>query len=236
MDCCSRVNRAWPESFNECVNSFRTENEMNIYDEKGNLLISVLDTKKYDNVFAAANKTKNTCGYLFASLIPVRTDRGHILQDLFLPVTMNKISTGDPSKSLASRVISCAISIITDLATLPARALTLLPRMYYNSHQQTAPLKDLLGIENLERVIVEQIETTPKTSTEPSLIGGTIEVSYNETKMQRWAVNLVDTTWYPEAGKYSYVVFKGKAEDSHGDHLSSSSWTSYCEKPGMVKV
>lgn len=199
--------------------------------KKGNLLISVLDNKKYDNLFAAANKTKNTCGYLFASLIPVRTDRGHILQDLFLPVTMNKISTGDPSKSLASRVISCAISIFTDLATLLIRAITLLPRMYYNSQQQPAPLKDLLGIENLERVIVEQIQTI-----ETTRIEGVTEEKYNVTKMQRWAVNLVDTTWYPQAGKYSYVDFRGQAEDSYGDHLNSSSWTSYSEKPGMVKV
>lgn len=70
---------------------------------------------------------KNMAGFWKQTVLPIRTDRA---SDFFFPTLMNMVIK---TKSLSENFFAVLGAIIWDLATLPIRFVTFLPRIAYNA-------------------------------------------------------------------------------------------------------
>ncbi len=98
------------------------------------------------------NRTNLSC-FFKASVVPLRTDWEHLSRDLFLPCLMNGILK---TKNVSS-VCFVLLAIVWDIATLPIRLQTLLPRMLYNfrSKAHVHPLMTYLQRKGIDQFFRE---------------------------------------------------------------------------------
>ncbi len=94
---------------------------------------------------------KNMAGFWKQTVLPIRTDRA---SDLFFPTLMNAVIK---AKNLSKNFFVVLAAIIWDLATLPIRLVTFLPRMVCNAMAtpEEHPLIAYLKGKGLEAVNVE---------------------------------------------------------------------------------
>lgn len=73
----------------------------------------------------------NIWGRLSSQFVPVRTDKQHLVKDLFVPAwSQNAIKINSAGLKIFARIAE----LFLDLFTLPFRALTVIPRAIYNHY------------------------------------------------------------------------------------------------------
>lgn len=92
--------------------------------------ITLADKKEFDKVNRLCTDQSNVAGSLKSYIMPIRTDRQSWAKDLFLPSFVNSALKVEDT---TARVFSSIFAIILDIATLPLRVITLIPRAIYNA-------------------------------------------------------------------------------------------------------
>ncbi len=127
--------------------------EYKIFNIRNNILEFQWDNElDFSQAKGLCENRKNMAGFWKQSVLPIRTDR---VSDLFFPALMNMVLK---TERLSRDLFSIIAAIVWDLATLPIRFITFLPRVAYNAMatQEEHPLIPYLR-ENLIDKDAEQV-------------------------------------------------------------------------------
>jgi hypothetical protein len=95
----------------------------------------------FDNFIRDKCRSRDDWGICKSTLIPVRTNFKDFYKDLFFPTVVNRALTID---GLVKKSFAILLSLALDLYTLPARAITVIPRALYNAFRKNHPLYEFL--------------------------------------------------------------------------------------------
>lgn len=159
--------------------------------------LDLANEEELQHVEALCKDPHNMAGFLKATVVPIRTDHWDVLtRDLFFPTLCNFSlpSTAPLSSYNTGKIHSVStaalllLSILWDIATLPIRLLTLIPRVVYNNSMTPSehPLQVFLREKGIPITNTTGYSTDRGTFSDP----------------QEIAVSIIHGTKTPECVKY----------------------------------
>lgn len=121
--------------------------------ENGTKWQNPLSEEEYLQLRKGIFKGKNVVALIPATLFPVRSNNAkNFFKDFFLPTTLQHALK---VKNLAEKIFAFIFSLILDLATLPIRIVTSVPRIIFNYFQPETLLYGYLMGQRVDKKLIE---------------------------------------------------------------------------------